>query len=41
MKQFKEDTQARWMDWVCEGNKYNVEYNFGKSPEEMTMEVKI
>jgi hypothetical protein len=29
------------MDWVCEGNKYNVEYNFGKSPKAITTEVKI
>lgn len=28
-RRFKEETQARWMDWVCEGDKYNVEYNFG------------
>ncbi|KAI9782386.1 MAG: hypothetical protein M1839_005259 [Geoglossum umbratile] len=28
-RRFKEETQARWMDWVCLGNKYNVEYNFG------------
>ncbi|KAK3361626.1 hypothetical protein B0T24DRAFT_684657 [Lasiosphaeria ovina] len=28
-RRFKEDTQARWMDWVTNGNKYNVEYNFG------------
>ncbi|KAK3632228.1 hypothetical protein LTR56_016469 [Elasticomyces elasticus] len=28
-RRFKEDTQARWVNWVCLGNKYNVEYNFG------------
>lgn len=26
---YKSAVQGRWMDWVTEGDKYNVEYNFG------------
>lgn len=26
---YKSSVQGRWMDWVTEGDKYNVEYNFG------------
>lgn len=28
-RRFKNEVQARFIDWVTTGNKYNVEYNFG------------
>lgn len=29
VSKFKFAVQGQWMDWVTNGNKYNVEYNFG------------
>lgn len=27
--QYKDQVQGRWMDWVTNGSKYDVEYAFG------------
>ena len=29
ISKYKFAVQGQWMDWVTNGNKYNVEYNFG------------